>query len=97
MKSNPRYVIQTTENKRALWVHDSTDGSTVGRFGRMGVDIHNSVTDQMNGKPECLFCTHGKAGVEDWELFRKKAKELWDLNIPVDAISEEMLRSEKGW
>ena len=46
------YEIQLSANRSAVWVHAS-DGSTVGRFGRMGIDLHNTVTDMMAGAPEC--------------------------------------------
>ena len=46
------YGIQASLLRDAVWVHAS-DGSTVGRFGRMGIDIHTSVTEQMNGAGHC--------------------------------------------
>lgn len=88
------YEVQTSETKHALWVHAS-DGSTVGRFGKMGIDIHNTVTEQLNGKPECRLCTHGYATIEEWDLFREKALEYWGVKIEVDAIDVKLLTGNK--
>jgi hypothetical protein len=51
------YELQLSDTRNAVWIHAS-DGSTVGRFGRMGIDLHNTVTEQMAGMPECRLCTH---------------------------------------
>lgn len=84
---DPRYELQLSESRNAVWVHDGIDGSTVGRFGRMGVDIHHSVAEQMAGAPECRVCTHGPVTQEDWHLFREKAFEFWGINVPYDAFN----------
>lgn len=50
-----------------VWVNAS-DGSCLGRFGVMGVDIHRAIDEQsMTG--ECLLCTHGRTGPAEWRLF----------------------------
>lgn len=79
------YIYELAPTRKAVWVHAS-DGSTVGRFGRMGIDIHTSITEQMAGSPECRLCTHAQVSEEDWSLFRSKAKEFWGLDIPADGI-----------
>jgi hypothetical protein len=84
------YELQLSDNLDAVWVHAS-DGSTVGRFGRMGIDLHNTVTDQMAGMPECRLCTHGKPTAADWQLFREKAFEWWGVEVPADAFSPRWL------
>lgn len=88
------YEVQTSESKVAIWVHAS-DGSTVGRFGKMGIDIHNTVTEQLAGKPECRLCTHGHVSETEWTLFREKALEFWGVNIPKDAIDPKILKSSE--
>jgi hypothetical protein len=35
----------------------------------MGVDVHRSMPEQMDGLPECLCCTHGVVTAADWDLF----------------------------
>lgn len=81
-----RYEIQEDPAKQRIWVHAS-DGSTVARFDtRFGMDIHNSVTDQLAGASECLYCTHEKPTQSDWTLFREYAQKLWGVQIHENSI-----------
>jgi len=89
------YQVQLSDTRTAVWIHAS-DGSTVGRFGRMGIDLHNTVTEQMSGKPECRFCTHGQPTAHDWQLFREKAKEWWGVGVPDDAFDKTLLLSNRS-
>lgn len=82
------YEIQVNILKDKVWIHAS-DGSTVGRFGKMGVDLHTTATEQLNGTPECRICTHGRVGRKDWELFVNKSLEFWGVVVPVDAFNEK--------
>lgn len=79
------YALQLSDYRESVWLHAS-DGSTVARFGRMGVDLHNTVTEQMAGLPECRLCTHGRSTAADWQLFREKVKEFWDVEVPEHAF-----------
>ena len=79
------YEIQLSEGRDAIWVHAS-DGSTVGRFGRFGIDLHNTLTDQMAGMSECKLCTHGRPTSADWILFRQKCSEFYGVDVPYDAF-----------
>lgn len=88
-KSDLFYKIQLSEGRDAVWVHAS-DGSTVGRFGRFGIDLHNTLTDQMAGMPECKLCTHGRPTSDDWNLFRQKCQEFYGVDVPADAFSPEL-------
>ena len=85
------YELQCSIMNDAVWIHAS-DGSTVGRMGRQGVDLHNSVSDQLLGKPECRLCTHGKPTHSDWKLFREKALEWWNIVVPEDAFRADLLQ-----
>ena len=85
------YEIQLAANRDAVWIHAS-DGSTVGRFGKMGVDLHNTVTEQLSGSSECRLCTHGKVTSEDWRLFREKAMQWWGVHVPCEAFNLELLK-----
>ena len=63
---HPAFLIDT--DGRTVWVTGS-DGSCIGRFGRMGVDVHRPFEQQLDGKGECLTCTHGPTGDAEWQLF----------------------------
>jgi hypothetical protein len=80
------FELQISERKDAVWVHCS-DGSTVGRFGVFGIDIHNSITEQLEGASQCKLCTHGRVSLNDWITFREKSLELWGVNVPEDAFN----------
>lgn len=84
------YELQISHRRDAIWIHAS-DGSTVGRFGRMGVDPHNTVSEQMQGLPQCRLCTHGRPGAADWQLFRDKALEWWSVAVPENAFNPDFL------
>jgi hypothetical protein len=85
------YELQVAATRSAVWIHAS-DGSTVGRFGRMGVDLHNTVTEMMLGASECRLCTHGKPSQAEWLLFRQKAFEWWGVHVPQDAFDPQLLK-----
>lgn len=53
---------------QAVWVNAST-GECLGRFGRMGIDVHRRVEDQ--GLGQCLDCTHSRTTREDWCRFQQ--------------------------
>lgn len=85
------YEIQTSENKNAVWIHAS-DGSTVGRFGVMGIDLHNTVTDQLNGASQCKLCTHGKVNANDWGLFKEKSLEFFGVKVSDDFFDKKLFK-----
>ncbi len=60
------FLIET--DGRTVWVTGS-DGSCIGRFGRLGVDVHRPFEQQLDGEGECLTCTHGPTGDAEWRLF----------------------------
>lgn len=83
------YQIQYDYNRKVVWIHCS-DGSTVGRFNKYtGIDIHHSMSEQIEGKPQCKLCTHVKPSKEDWLFFVEKAKELWNVDIDKNHIEYE--------
>ena len=84
------YEVEVNEMHDRVWVHAS-DGSTVGRFSIMGIDLHNSVTDQMNGAPQCRLCTHNRSTKADWLMFIEKSKEFWGVEIPKNSFNEALL------
>lgn len=89
-----QYAVEWSVNNDKVWIHAS-DGSTVGRFSRMGVDLHHTVTEQMAGMPQCRLCTHGMATISDWTLFRGKALEWWGVIVPPHAFDIKLLQQDK--
>jgi hypothetical protein len=89
------HELQLDELGHKLWVH-APDGSTVGRFNvRFGIDIRNTVTDQIAGAEECLFCTHTPPTRLEWELFKSRAFELWGVTVPDTAVDVSLLADEE--
>ncbi|MBQ0917056.1 hypothetical protein KBW71_01245 [Hydrogenophaga aromaticivorans] len=80
--------IQVSADQSTVWVHSSTDGSTVGRFSRrFGIDVHNTATEQLQGAPQCLNCTHEPAGRDDWAEFIALMHKHHGIPIASDLIS----------
>lgn len=90
-KDGRLYEICTDPLGTRLWIN-ADDGSAVARFNTTsGVDVHNTVTDQLNGAPECLWCTHGKPDYRTWQDFIAKVRDQFGLTISVDAIDVGLL------
>lgn len=89
------YQVEWSQTRNMVWIHAS-DGSTVGRFGRFGIDLHNTVTDQLKGLPQCRLCTHHQSSTKDWLTFREKAKEWWNVTVPEDAFDISLLAKPKN-
>lgn len=82
----PLFDIQVSADGATVWVHGA-DGSTVGRFSKkFGVDVHTSVTDQMQGASQCLNCTHKPATPADWEMFREDMMRHFSIPVEKDLI-----------
>ena len=60
--------IEILVGHHAVWVN-GPNGDCLGRFGRMGVDVHRSAAEQMAGLGECLDCTHAPVTAKDWHRF----------------------------
>lgn len=52
---------------RAVWVNNAE--GCLGRFGKMGIDVHHTMQAQEAGEGQCLFCTHGPVIAADWPRF----------------------------
>ena len=76
--ANDEYQIESSGTTG--WVNGS-DGSCIGRFGVMGVDIHRSFEDQQNGLGECLLCTHGVTGPGEWDIFVEGMQRLHGVRV----------------
>ncbi len=61
--------VQISADGRTVWVH-TLDGSTVGRFSKVfGMDVHRTISEQLAGAGQCLWCTHEAPGPADWSKF----------------------------
>lgn len=81
-----RYEIQVSSNGDTLWVNGD-DGLCWARFSkRFGIDVHRSASMRV-GTSECLYCTHGGAGVEDWAIFRAEVLRHHGVVIDASALS----------
>jgi len=84
------YEVQYSENIEKLWIHCST-GETVARYDtRFGMDIHTTIQEQLDGKGQCLMCTHGKSNPKEFEQFCIKVKDLWGVIIDKNKITFEL-------
>lgn len=90
MSARVGYEVQLSDTLDRVWIH-APDGSTVGRFSCWGIDLHNTVSEQIAGAPECRLCTHTRATLVDWNLFREKALEWWGVAVPMHAFNKELL------
>lgn len=73
--------VQVSADASTVWVH-ALDGSTVGRFSkRFGLDVHTTVTQQMEGSAQCLHCTHVPPTASDWQKFCKLMKQHYGIEI----------------
>jgi hypothetical protein len=73
--------VQLSEDGSTVWVH-ALDGSTVGRFSkRFGLDVHTTVTQQMEGAAQCLHCTHAPPSSKDWQEFCDLMRQHYDIEV----------------
>ncbi len=77
----PQVQIDTGAN--AVWVNTAT--YCIGRFGRMGIDIHRDLGAQTDGQGECLLCTHGAVSEADWDAFVAGMLEHHGVTVPASA------------
>jgi len=63
-----------------VWVNGAS-GECLGRFGRMGIDVHATLHDQEEQEIQCLFCTHAPVTQADWGTFRQKMLELHGVQV----------------
>ena len=71
--------IQIQSDGTTVWVH--CGGETIARFGMYGIDIHNTILNQMNGQCQCLFCSHTKTTFDDWKTFVEQVKKLYQIEV----------------
>lgn len=77
--------VQVSEDGNTIWVH-ALDGSTVGRFStRFGMDVHTTITQQLEGASQCLHCTHTAASQDDWAQFCHLMQVHYGISVTRDA------------
>ncbi|MEJ6003686.1 hypothetical protein [Paucibacter soli] len=85
-QATPDDQVQVSQDGSTVWVF-AMDGSTVGRFSkRFGLDVHTTVTAQMNGSKECIHCTHEPAGHKEWLEFCELMKKHYDIEVSVELV-----------
>lgn len=81
------YGITASDTKDRVWIN-AADGSCIGRFSkRFGIDVHTTLSEQLDGAPQCLYCTHHPATEADWQDFRRAMKQHHGVIIPDTLIS----------
>jgi hypothetical protein len=76
--SNKLYDITT--DRITVWVNGPH--GLLGRFGRMGIDIHRPLLDTRSLDEHCLFCAHEETTEKDWNLFVTKMAEHFQIDVP---------------
>lgn len=86
------YEVCTDQLGQRLWIN-SDDGSAVARFNtRAGVDLHTTLSAQMEGVSECLWCAHEQPDYRTWQTFIVRVKEHFGITLSIDAIDVGLLR-----
>lgn len=84
------YEVESSEDKGNLWSH-SSEGVTVGRFSKTGIDVPHTLKEIEQGKPSYRLFTVGLATVSDWELFKGKAMEFWGVVVEDSMFNTSLL------
>ena len=80
-------LIQVSSDGKTVWIHSPNDGSTVGRFSKIfGMDVHTTVSEQLQGAGQCLCCTHEPPTKYEWEHFVRLMHEHHGIIVPTDLI-----------
>ncbi len=81
-----RYEIVVSGNGDTVWINGD-DGLCWARFSKkFGIDVHRSASMQQ-ADTECLYCTHGKADVGDWAVFRAEILRHHGVAVDADTLS----------
>lgn len=59
---------EITSDGRTVWVNSGRTGCALGRFSRMGIDVH---TEEGDG---CFDCAPGPCGPAEWLRFKESMK-----------------------
>lgn len=84
---DPVDLVQVSSDGNTVWIHSPNDGSTVGRFStKFGMDVHTTVSEQLQGVGQCLCCTHEPPTVIEWRHFVRLMREHHGITVPFDLI-----------
>ena len=89
--SAPSYddIVQVSEDRKTVWVH-GPDGSTVGRFSKVfGMDVHTTLSEQLEGAGQCLHCTHERPDRAEWDMFCGLMLKHYGIQVEPTALSFE--------
>src|SRR5215204_2875570 len=75
-----------------IWVNCEDTGQALGRFSRLGIDVHKAVADQVQGKSTCLACTSKTPELEDWRTFRELMQNHHGAEVPQSYLPRWLLR-----
>lgn len=74
-------VVQVSQDRKTVWVL-AADGSTVGRFSkRFGMDVHTTITEQLEGADQCLRCKAGPPTESDWHEFCELMQSQYGIHV----------------
>lgn len=61
---------EITSDGTSVWINDE-QGMCIGRYGRLGTDVHNDVAAQILGEGQCLDCRRHTGDLAvDWDYFK---------------------------
>ena len=69
---------------KTVWVNSGQDGSNIGRFSRFGVDVHATVTKQLETGKQCLNCS-ADGSIDGWDAFCELMRKHHRVTIPKEA------------
>lgn len=78
-KKQPYSLYEILTDGTTVWVNG--ERGLIGRFGVNGIDIHRPPLELLQTGSECLFCTHEKTTLQDWEVFVRRMKEFYGVQI----------------
>ena len=74
---------------RNVWVNSGVDGSSIGRFGMGGVDVHRSVSEQIETGTECLDCIRAN-GLDGFRYFQASVLKHYGVSVPDEALPNRL-------
>lgn len=72
-------TVEVMYDGRTVWINDG--GCCIGRFSKMGIDVHHGMTTQMRLGVSCLDCKAGPTTITDWRAFTASMLEHYGVAI----------------
>lgn len=91
MKSQKVDGHEVAWDGRTVWVNSGHDGSSIGRFSRVRIDVHRPAAEQCFSGDPCLACSHRDGEPmtpDDWQTFRALVHEHYAIRVPEDAMPD---------